>query len=150
MKVTYSPAGREPTTYEFDHLRVPMSRATIIERMWKGCPGVPSTFSGWRMAVMQESAHARRILLWHLLTSGGLVIRFDDIDPLFGEVEVDVTLTELVDMRNAIADQKPRTDEDKATQADRLAELDKLIADEREKLGLSEDEPSVDPTTPTP
>lgn len=142
MKVIYKPEGQQPREWVFDPRRMRAIDAEGIERRWNG---EPATIEGWRAAVLQGSARARRLLLWLMLRGDDPKIRFEDVNPYLGEIDVDLDVGELTEIRDQLAARKFKTQELRDAQEARLSQLDQFIEEEG---GESED--AVDPTeTPT-
>jgi hypothetical protein len=102
MLVTYKPKGSaEPRTWNFQPDDLFEIRCEFIERRYAKAIGEKqAAFEEWRMAVLREQASARRVLLWHLLDldhPGKL--RIEDVNPRRGELKVEATKSELVELR---------------------------------------------------
>lgn len=103
MKVIYTPEGQEPKEWDFLPARIRESAAEMIERRYGKLIGEKSVpFEQFRMAALQDSASARRVLLWHLLAREHHTIRIEDVDPLRGELKVTASKTELGELRTAL------------------------------------------------
>lgn len=131
MIVTYKPAGSAARTWDFSPRDLPMSRATIIERAFGG---EKATIDQWTGEVMRGGAHARRVLIWSLLSVEHATLRLADVDPKFGEVEVDFSLAEMTQLRDEVAAKRVRGDQAKAEKAEMLAMLDQEIDNLRERI----------------
>lgn len=129
MIVTYSPDGQEAQVWSFNARRVRESRIEMIERRLgklvgeKG--GVP--YDQFQVDLMQGSASARRVLLWHLLSLEHPSLRIDDVDPLRGELEVEPTKQELAEWRDTFVAIGGESEDDPQREL-MLKELDRRIA----------------------
>jgi hypothetical protein len=105
MFVTYQPEGASsPLEREFQPGRIRESRAEMIERRYAKLLGekfVP--FEQWRMAVLQDGAAARRVLLWHVLSIDHPTVRIEDVDPYRDELIVQASKSELGELRETLA-----------------------------------------------
>lgn len=119
MIVTYSPEGDEPQRFEFEPDKVRSVQAEVIEKKFDG------TWDAFRMAVLEGSVRARRVLLWHLLKTRHVTLRLEDVDFAVGELVVEMTRAELVEFRDATVKASGITEEQRE-QA--LARLDAEIA----------------------
>lgn len=105
MYVTYSPEGSEaPTRWEFRPGRLRLSRGAMIETRYARLIGEKSVaIEQWRMAVLQNQASARRVLLWHLLDLDHPGrIKIEDVDPISDELVVEASRPELEELRDAL------------------------------------------------
>jgi hypothetical protein len=127
MIVNYRPDGQESQTWNFQPSKVRESRIEMIERRLgklvgeKG--GVP--FDQFQAELMQGSASARRVLLWHLLSQTHPTLRIEDVDPLREELDVQATKQELAVYRDAYVS---IAGEDDPQREMVLADLDRRIA----------------------
>jgi hypothetical protein len=99
MFVTYNPedGSTEPLTWEFDPRKIRASRAEMIEKR------AGENWETWLMGVQQGNMHARRVLLWHLLSMPHPGMRYEDTPDFYaGELEIQHTKTELGQMRDRI------------------------------------------------
>lgn len=142
MKVKYSPEGGGVREWEFAAAKVRASDAEMVENRWRG-HGEPQTFEGWRANLMQGSARAARILLWLLLKRETHTLRFEDVDPLMGEIELDLDLAEMREIRESVSGKRAKTPVEREEKLERLAVLDELIAEEEAAGAVA----STDPTT---
>lgn len=117
MRITYTPDGSEATVYDFDPDKVRASQAEVIEKRFG------DTYEKWRVAVVQGSARARRVLLWHLIAREHHTLRYEDTpDFAHGELVVELTKAELTALRVKV--EKTKHDERDTI----LAALDAEIA----------------------
>jgi hypothetical protein len=127
MFITYQPEGSEaPLRREFQPGRIRESRAEMIERRYAKLVGekfVP--FEQWRMAVLQDGAAARRVLLWHLLSLDHPTVRIEDVDPYRDELTVQASKSELGELRETLAGAGGMDDAQRETM---LAMIDAQIA----------------------
>lgn len=122
MFLTYTPEGGEPQRFEFRPGRVRLARAEMIEKRFAQLTNQkPATFEGWRMAVQQGSAAARRVLLWHLLSETHPTLKIEDVDPYDDEVVLEYSKAELTELRAAL-EKAPGIPEDQL--AVMLAQMD--------------------------
>jgi hypothetical protein len=149
MFVTYTPEvgpDSEPVSQRFEWRpgRLRSSEQQRIEREYATLTGDRSaTWEAFKGGVFMGSAAARRVLLWHLLnTANGGKMRLQDVDPLEDEIKVEMTKSELREMRKE-AEATPGPDRDKL-----LAFLDREIEtapdDELGKAPSNESAPSTD------
>lgn len=127
MRVTYTPADDDQQVWDFVPGRIRESRGEMIEKRYAKLIGEKSSnFEQFRLGVLQGQSSARRVLLWHFLDlpHPGRV-KIEDVDPLKGELEVEASKTELVDMR-AILAQMGNPDDDVQLQI-QLAAIDAQI-----------------------
>lgn len=136
MIVTYSPKGEPVQKFEFLPDRVKSKRAEDIERN-AGTASTPMPFESWVLAVQQGSARARRVLMWHLLSLTHPRLRMADVDFAMGEVEVEMTLAELLELRDRVAKSRRAKPEERE---EVLELLDAEIEAEREKAAEAERE----------
>ncbi|HEX5404798.1 MAG TPA: hypothetical protein VFX16_21125 [Pseudonocardiaceae bacterium] len=125
MIVTYRPDGEAEQTFEFDPDRVRVKRAEAIEK------NARMTWEEWNQAVLMGSAAARRVLLWHLLSLTHPTLRLADTDFAMHEVTVEMTLPELLAMREQVAGSNRVTPEEREQV---LQVVDADIEIERAKL----------------
>lgn len=122
MFVTYTPEGQsEPQTWLFVPGKVRNSRASHIEKLFAKEYGERQTFEQFKVAVQQGSSPARRVLLWHLQQQNHPTLRIEDVDFAEGELTVEFTVSELVEMRDLIARMKGT---DEAQREQMLAAID--------------------------
>jgi hypothetical protein len=95
--ITYSPADGESRRWDWDPSAVRMVDAEDMMTKW----GKPS-WDAFRIDVLQGSPRARRVLLWHLLRKDDQSLVFDSLDVAMGEVTVEMTRTELVEVRDTV------------------------------------------------
>lgn len=124
MIVTLQVEGQErPLRWSFDPRRVPMSAAEVIERRWS--TDAPS-YAAWMQAVEQGSARARRVLVWWLQHREHPSMRFEDVDPAVGDVEVEYTREELERAIAEVQQVKSLTPEERTAV---LTSLERQLAD---------------------
>src|SRR5574342_389387 len=100
MYVTYQPEGSEPQRWEFRPGRLRESRAEMLERRYAKLIGEKSVpFEQFRMAILQDQASARRVLLWHLLNLVHPTLRIEDVDPIRDELTIEASRSELEELR---------------------------------------------------
>lgn len=128
MLVTYSPEGAEPQSFKFRPREIRASEAEMIERR------AGKSFEQWAQDVVNGSATARRVLLWHLLRRQHPALKWEDTpDFAWSEILVEREYKELVDLRAAIANAKILEDSEREAALD---EIDEEIA-AREAAGDS-------------
>lgn len=126
MKVVYTPEGGERQEWDFLPARIRESRAEMIERRYAKLIGEKSVpFEQFRMAALQDSASARRVLLWHLLSTIHPTVRIEDVDPLRGELKVTASKSELGELRTVLETTGGMDDEQRTIM---LATIDAQIA----------------------
>jgi hypothetical protein len=126
MKVVYTPEGQQAQEWDFLPARIRESRAEMIERRYAKLIGEKSVpFEQFRMAALQDSASARRVLLWHLLSMQHPSIRIEDVDPLRGELKITASKSELGELRMALETAGGMEDGERETM---LAMIDAQIA----------------------
>lgn len=140
MFVTYSPENGDPQIWEFDPRKVRASQAELVEKRYA---------KQWDMFLsdlMQGSMGARRVLLWHLIRLTHHTLRFEDTPDFYaGELVVEFSREELLDMRSAVEANKGLDEDSRKVM---LAAID----DEIEKAPTGVDEgkapsPTVDANT---
>jgi hypothetical protein len=132
MFVTFKPEGQEPQSWDFDPSRVKASICEMIEKR----AGEP--FEAWAMSIRSGKARARRVLLWHLISRDGHVLKFEDTpDFAFGELTVEHSVFEILNLREQFAKMKF---EDPEQKSQLMAALDADLAEAREREGLTEEE----------
>lgn len=101
MFVTYTPDGDQDQAqrWEFKPGRVKISRSQMIEKRYSTLVGEASTYEEWKGAVLQGSAAARRVLLWHLLNLEHATLRIEDVDPMQDELLVEQSSVELAELK---------------------------------------------------
>jgi hypothetical protein len=92
----------EHVVYEFKPGKVRTSQAAIVERMYAKLSGEKQTWESFKIGVLQGSATARRVLLWHLMLRDHPTTRIDDVDPTEDELLVEHSKSELQEMRDAL------------------------------------------------
>ncbi len=99
MLVTYKPEGAEPQSWEFNPSKVRTSRAEMIEKRYG------HNFNVFTKAIQAGDAKSRRVLLWHLLNLQHPTLRFEDTpDFMFGELEIEYSITEMQKLRRELAE----------------------------------------------
>jgi hypothetical protein len=149
MQVTYKPENEDGTeragegwVKEFNPQRVRQSRAEMIEKRYG------QRYAVWVSEIQAGEAKARRILVWHLLSLEHPTYKMEDVpDFMFGELELDYSVSDLQKLRGQVAESSM----DDAAKAETLDRLDMEIATRllkpaeeltAEDLGKAED-PSV-------
>lgn len=91
MRVTYSPEdGNEPQSWDFNPNRVRSTEQVIVEKQYGG------TWLEFKTGVMSGSAHARRVLLWHLIRREHPAHNFRDTPDFFDdELTIEQNLAEV-------------------------------------------------------
>jgi hypothetical protein len=104
MFVTYRPEGSEPEVYEFRPGRVRSMQAAMIEKRFAKLIGEKSaTWDQFKIAVLQGSASARRVLLWHLQSLAHPTLRIEDLPDFYEEeLLVEHSKSELEEMRESL------------------------------------------------
>lgn len=114
MLVKYTPEGQsEPTEWDFNPDRVRSIDAEMIEKR----SGL--NYSKWVEAIQAGSAHARRVLLWHLQRKDHHTLRLEDVDFFMGDLEIDYSVADLQKLR-AQVDASAMDDVSKRDMLDRL------------------------------
>lgn len=109
------PEGAEQAReWEFDPNRVRQSDAEMIEKR------SGQSWTKWVEAIQAGSAHARKVLLWHLLRKELHTLRLEDTPDFYmGELEIDYSLGDLQKLRQQVADSS-MGDAEKANMLERL------------------------------
>ena len=146
MFVTYSPEdGAEPQRWTFDPKRVRAGRAEMIERR----AGV--NWDAWLIAVQSGSMRARRVLLWHLMTTDHPTMRSEDVpDFLAGEVLVEHSAAELVEIRARVATATLPVDQRETVLAALDGDISAAIAREGQEPEGKARSKSAESDTPSP
>jgi hypothetical protein len=132
VKVTYRPEGATaPQVFDFDHKRLPMSRATMLEARYKYLTGDGESIELIQMAAIQGGAAAKRVVLWHCLNLVHATLRIEDVDAPVGEVDVTPSAGEIRELRDAISRQRNLPDYQREAL---LSSLDAMAADATEEL----------------
>ena len=105
MLVKYKPENedgsvREDLAWEreFQPMRVRANRAEMIEKRYG------ARYSEWVTAIQAGEVKARRVLMWHLLSLDHPTFKMEDVpDFMFGEVELDYSLSDLQKLRREVA-----------------------------------------------
>jgi hypothetical protein len=138
MRVTYKPDGQAPRSWLFRPGRVRASECEIIEKRWRG-HGSPETYDGWAAAIIQGSARAERILLWHLLRLELHTLRLEDVDPYKDELLIEFSSDEVLRIQEAVTAHKPKNQAEEIERSEKLKELEALYAQtmaEEEAAGI--------------
>ena len=97
MRLTYSPEGATPQTWDYDPAKLLSSEAIAIEK------ATGMEFDGeYQASLLKGSIAARRALLWVLLKRGEPTLKFEQIDPPTGAMALEYTRPELVDLREKV------------------------------------------------
>lgn len=98
MLVKFHPENQEaPSVWEFQPEKVRQSQAELIEKR----SGM--TYAQWAKAVGDGSSLARRVLLWHLMTRDGQVVRIEELpDFYFGDLTIEPSIEELRRIREQV------------------------------------------------
>lgn len=134
MLVTYNPGPGERQQWQFNPEDVKASQAELIEKRFGG------GYAEWSNEVRKGSIRARRVLLWHLLRteSGHHTLRFEDTpDFTLRELVVEMSVAELVELRDRLA--KVNMPEDEREQV--AAALDIEISEAMAREDASTNEP---------
>jgi hypothetical protein len=128
MQVTYRPENGEAREWDFDPNRVRSARGEMIEKRYG------QRYSAFVQNVQAGELRARRVLLWHLLSLEHPTLKLEDVpDFMFGELEVDYSITDLQRLRREVHESAM----DDKTKEETLERLDLEIAT---RLGKSLDE----------
>lgn len=155
MYLKYHPDGTaESQTYEFLPGRVRVSKAQVVEKLYSKAIGEKATWEQFKIAVMQGSIAARRVLLWMLMSQVHPSLRYEDVPDFFEEeVTVEWSRRELQDMHDGI-EQSSMPDGEKETVLARLREEiataptgDDDPLPEAEEVGKAEPSTSCDEPT---
>lgn len=127
MKVVYTPEGETAQEWNFRPARIRESRAEMIERRYAKLIGEKSvSFEQWRMALLQDEASARRVLLWHLQSLTHPQLRVEDVDYLRGDLKITASKFELGELRLSVETAGGVEEQQRAAM---LAAIDAQIAD---------------------
>lgn len=145
MYVTYQPEGSEPQRWEFRPGRLRESRAEMLERRYAKLIGEKSVpFEQFRMAILQDQASARRVLLWHLLNLVHPTLRIEDVDPIRDELTIEASRSELEELRDTLATAGGLDDTQREMM---LAQIDAQIAAAPQDDAGKVPSPSFEPAT---
>lgn len=98
MFVTYAPDGEDTQRWEFNPDKIRQSRAEVIEKRYG------KNWDAFRAGVQSGDSKARRVLLWHLLSSEHHTLRYEDVpDFCMGDLKVEHSRGELVILRDRLA-----------------------------------------------
>jgi hypothetical protein len=120
MLVTFHPQNQaEPSTWTFLPDQVMQSQAEMIEKR------AGTSFPKWTQALGDGDSKARKVLLWHLMTRDGHVVRYEEIpDFRYADLKVDPSVDEMQRIRTAIEESQDVTEEERA---DALEAVDKEL-----------------------
>ena len=119
MLLTYKPEGAEERSWAYAPDKLLSSEAEAIEKV------TGLTYSEFGAALIKGSASARRALLWVFLKREDAPLRHSQVDVPVGCISVDFEPAELVAIRDALADNRELSDEERDAA---LSALDELIA----------------------
>jgi len=121
-KLTYSPEGADPRTWEVPLERLLSSEAMAIERVTK------MSYGEWKQAVWKNSMTAVHALLWVLMKRESPTLKPEQLEFCEADIELDALPSEvdnfLAAARMVPADQRPE-DFDKA-----IAQLEAVRAEQ--------------------
>lgn len=143
MLLTYRPEGADERSWTFTPERLLSSEAEAIEKVTK------MTYAEFGQALVKGSMTARRALLWVFLKREEPNLRHSQVDIPTGSVSVDYEPHELRAIRDALADNRDLSDEERDAA---LSALDELIADEVDeapKAPVSDDDSNGSDSSPT-
>lgn len=101
MIIVYSPEDGDKQQWEFTPGKVRAGEAERIEKRYG------ANWTEFLQGVNTGSIRARRVLLWHLIRRDHPTLRWEDTPDFYaGELSVDMSLTELVEMRERVASDK--------------------------------------------
>lgn len=121
MKVTFTPEDGQARTWTYRHGKVRASEAEMCERRLEG-----TKWDAFEANLLQGSARARRVLLWHLLRQEHPALKWDDVpDFCMDELVMEMDLDDQRRYR-ARMDSLPKTPD----VVEALAALDEGIAEE--------------------
>lgn len=118
MIVTYTPEGGEKQEWVWDPDKVRAVEGELIEKRFG------DTYDKFKAAVQSGSIKARRVLLWHLQKRAHPTLRHEDVDFDAGELKVEMSRTELEQLRERLATHKGM---DESERERMLAALDSEI-----------------------
>lgn len=114
-----SPRQGEDWEKEFNPQRIRQSRCEMIEKRYG------ARYSEWVKEVQAGEAKARRVLVWHLLSLDHPTFKMEDVpDFMFGELEVDYSVSDLQRIRNDVVESSM----DDASKKETIDRLDIEIA----------------------
>lgn len=112
MYVIYEPedpADGDKCEWSFDLNRIKASRAEMIEKRFG------ENWDQWQVDVQSGNMKARRVLLWHLMSTDHPSLKYEDTPDFYaGEVTVEYSVAELQNINEKI--QKASLPEDQKTQ----------------------------------
>lgn len=100
MIVTYTPEGEEKQEWVWDPDKVRAVEGELIEKRFG------DTYDKFKAAVQSGSIKARRVLLWHLQKRAHPTLRLEDVDFDAGDLKVEMSRTELEQLRARLATHK--------------------------------------------
>lgn len=134
MKVTYTPEDGDAQAWDFSHGRVRASEAEMCERRLEG-----TKWDAFEAELLQGSARARRVLLWHLLRRAHPGMRWEDTpDFCMGDLVVEMDLADSRRYRDRMAAMPPTPEVTAA-----LSTMDAAIADLEAREGAEGKAPSL-------
>lgn len=95
MFVIYKPEGQESQRLEFKPGKVRLDEMTKIERQYSREAGEKASFESFVQDVRAGHAAALRVLLFTLLRRTHATIRYEDVNPLYDEIDVQFHAAEL-------------------------------------------------------
>jgi len=126
MFVTYRPEGGEEKRWTFDPRRVRASQAEMIERR----AGEP--YEAWLTSVQAGKTHARRVMLWHLLSLEHPGLKFEDTPDFYmDELIVEHSVSELEELKARV--QRANIPSDQRETILAALEIEIAEAEQREK-----------------
>jgi hypothetical protein len=118
--VTYRPEGGPVQSWPYKPKRVRQSRAEMIEKR------AEMSFDEFGKALLGGKTRARRVLLWHCLSTDHPTFRWEDTpDFMVSELELSFDAEELQTMRDSIA----AADAPEDAKAKALATIDAQLAE---------------------
>lgn len=121
MRVTYSPEGGSPQSWDYQPKRVRQSEAEMAEKR------AGLSWDEFNKQLLQGAARPRKVLLWMCMRREHPVLRYEDVpDFAMSEVQVEFDAAELGEVRALVEKAKDTSDEDRAAL---LAVLDAQIAE---------------------
>lgn len=101
MIVVYSPEDGDKQQWEFVPGKVRAGEAERIEKRYG------ANWSEFLQGVNTGSIRARRVLLWHLMRRDHPMLRWEDTPDFYaGELTVDMSIAEMVEMRRRLSSDK--------------------------------------------
>lgn len=136
MLVEYTPDGQtEPTTWTYTRNKVMSKRGEMIERVYG------DTFERWNVALVQGSARARRVLLWHLIGMEHPRLKYADLDDYrTDQLVLRFDSSELKGMRDNVGSDKKMSEDERDAMTGYLHA--EYVAAMRRELGAEESDAS--------